>query len=340
MLVCGVLASAILSGCREGSLTAAHAEQAIVGSTMGTYFRVTLYARPLGLTDETVQAAVEDPLARVDALMSTYREDSEVSRFNRSRETDWFPVSSETAVVVAEALRVFEESEGAFDITVGPLVDLWGFGPSAGTDQIPRPEKIAGLLESIGSRHLQVRLNPPALKKDLGTLQIDLSGIAKGFAVDAIAEELEDLGIANYLVDVGGEMRAGGEKGNGQPWKIAIERPTAGQRSIQSTLALQDRALATSGDYRNYFEVEGRRYSHEIDPRKGQPIQHPLVSVSVLDSSCMRADAWATALIILGPVEGQALAEKAGLPTVLIIREGADFREIETAGFTSLTHAP
>jgi thiamine biosynthesis lipoprotein len=307
---------------------------------MGTYYRVILDAQPAGMTEEDVQVVVESPLERVDALMSTYKKDSEVSRFNRSRETDWFPVSRETAIVVAEALRVFEESEGAFDITVGPLVDLWGFGPSKSRDQIPSPEKIAGLLEIIGSRHLQVRLDPPALKKDLGTLQIDLSGIAKGFAVDAIAEELEDLGVTNYLVDVGGEMRAGGEKENGQPWKIAIERPSAGQRSIQSTLALQDRALATSGDYRNFFVVEGRRYSHEIDPRKGQPIQHPLVSVSVLDSSCMRADAWATALIILGPVEGRALAEKAGLPTVLIVRDGADFRSIETSDFTALTHAP
>lgn len=322
----------LLAGCRkEPQTTQGHS---ISGSTMGTYFRVTLSEFPNGIPEDTLQATLQARLDRIDARMSTYKPDSEVSRFNRSDSTDWFPVSTETATVVIAALEVFEASNGAFDITVSPLVELWGFGPQESTNQLPAPAEIQELLATLGSHQLHARLDPPALKKDHAELRIDLSAIAKGYAVDSLAASLEELGIPNYLVDIGGEMRAGGQKADHTPWKIAIETPTANQRGIQATLPLHDMAIATSGDYRNYFERDGQRYSHEIDPRTGQPIRHSLVSVSVLDTSCMQADAWATALIVLGPEEGRALAEQAELPAFLIIREGPDFRQIETSAFS------
>jgi thiamine biosynthesis lipoprotein len=307
---------------------------------MGTYYRVTLPILPEGMQEGALQASVESQLERIDALMSTYRDDSEISRFNRSRETTWFPVSIDTATVVTAALDVFAESHGAFDITVAPLVDLWGFGPGNGEAKIPGKRQIQDLLETIGSRHLEVRLTPPALRKHREALQIDLSGIAKGFAVDSLATELENLGLRNYLVDIGGEMRAAGHKANQTPWNIAIERPTVNQRGIQTTLPLRDIAIATSGDYRNCFDVDGQRYSHEIDPRNGRPIRHQLVSVTVLDPSCMRADAWATALIVLGPDQGKALAERSGLPVFLIVNADPGFEEIESSAFAALPHSP
>ena len=321
----------LLAGCsRQTRTTQRHT---ISGSTMGTYFRVTLAELPDGVPEDVLETTLQARLDRIDALMSTYKADSEVSRFNRSDSTAWFPVSAETATVVIAALEVFEDSNGAFDITVGPLVDLWGFGPEESTDQPPTPAEIRELLATLGSHQLHARLDPPALKKDRVDLRIDLSAIAKGYAVDSLADSLEEQGISHYLVDIGGEMRAGGQKADHTPWKIAIENPTANQRGIQTTLPLHDMAIATSGDYRNYFERDGQRYSHEINPRTGQPIHHPLVSVSVLDASCMQADAWATALIVLGPEEGKALAEQAGLPAFLIIKDGSSFRGIETPAF-------
>lgn len=331
---CGVLGGLLLPACRESpSPPSAAQARTISGSTMGTYFRVTLASLPEGCSEAEVQARVSAQLNRINSLMSTYDPDSEVSRFNRSHDVDWFPVSTETATVVAAALQVFAESDGAFDITVGPLVDLWGFGPPERHGQIPHQPEIDRLRQAIGSTHLHVRPQPPALKKDLPNLHIDLSAIAKGYAVDALATSLETLGITNFLVDIGGEMLARGEKKAHTPWQIAIERPTAQQRGIQTILPLHNQAIATSGDYRNYFEHSGRRYSHEIDPSTGQPIQHQLVSVSVMDPSCMHADAWATALIVLGPDEGLQLAKQTGLAAFFIIKVDDGFREIETPNF-------
>ena len=300
---------------------------------MGTYYRVNLASLPAAMSEIELQEIIDGRLENVDSLMSSYKSESEVSRFNRYLDTDWFPVSADTAVVVAEALKIYELSEGAFDITVSPLVDLWGFGPSKRKGIIPSPAAIEDALRNTGSEHLSARLSPPGLKKKNGDLQIDLSGIAKGFAVDSVAKSLESLGIVDYLVDVGGEMIAGGLKLDSSPWKIAIESPTAEESGIQRVLALSDQAIATSGDYRNYFEVDGQRYSHEIDPRSGLPIRHRLVSVSVLNASCMRADAWATALIVLGSQRGMQVAEGASLSTFLIVKGDEGFLEMESSRF-------
>jgi thiamine biosynthesis lipoprotein len=304
---------------------------------MGTYYRVTAAALPANVSEAELRDTIEARLGEIDARMSTYQSDSEVSRFNRHPGTNWFPVSAETAKVVAESLHISRLSGGAFDITVGPLVNLWGFGPPRAADRgaIPSAGIIADTLRKTGSQHLHVRPSPPAIRKDGGHLQIDLSAIAKGYAVDSLAASLASIGIADYLVDIGGEMRASGHKLDHSPWNIGIERPAVGQRGVHKVLAVSDQAVATSGDYRNFFESEGRRYCHEIDPRTGRPIDHDLISVTVLDPSCMRADAWATALIVLGPQAGLQLVERENLATFFIIRGEDDgtFLEKQSTSF-------
>ena len=306
------------------------------GSTMGTYFKVTVPSLPRSIHQDELKASLEDLLELTNAQMSTYISDSELSRFNQYKKTDWFPVSSETALVVKEALHIHSLTEEAFDITVGPLVNLWGFGPSGGKGKIPSQERIRITLEKVGSRHLQYRLAPPSLRKDIVDLYLDLSGIAKGFAVDHLADHLESIGLTDYLVDIGGEMKARGRKRDGIPWKIAIERPVVDKQEIQQIINLSDKAIATSGDYRNYFDKEDQRFSHEVDPKTGKPIEHLLASVTVLDSTCMRADALATAFMVLGPQVGYRLAERESLSALFIIKGEDGFFEKATTGFKNL----
>lgn len=302
---------------------------------MGTYYRVTVPLLPEGVDVEDLRGVVEDCLRGIESRMSTYDPNSEISRFNRSQDIGWIPVSDQSVTVVAAALEVFAESDGAFDITVGPLVDLWGFGQEGRAGQVPDAGEIEAALARTGSAEISIRRSPPALKKGRGELQIDLSAIAKGYAVDAVAAELVALGAGEFLVDIGGEMFAAGEKAPGVPWRVAIESPVADRRGIQRRIDLAGGAIATSGDYRNFFESDGERYSHAIDPRSGRPIRHGLALVSVLDPSCMRADAWATALIVLGEERGRELAGRAGIAAFFVSRGDGDgsFTETETSQF-------
>lgn len=310
-----------LSACSDRSAEPAGETPVILsGSTMGTYYRVTVASLPETVGESDLRVAIERRLDEVNERMSTYLPESELSRFNRYSGDDWFSVSLDTATVVAEALRVYERSDGAFDVTVGPLVNLWGFGPPGTRIEVPHADSIAAARGRIGSHHLEARVSPPALKKARPDLYVDLSGIAKGYAVDALAEVLGAMGIDGFVVDIGGDMLTGGRKRDGALWEIAIESPETDSRSIHRVLPITDRAIATSGDYRNYFEVDGLRYSHEIDPRSGYPIRHSLVSVSVLEGSCMRSDAWATALIVLGPEKGFHLAEEENLAAFFIVK--------------------
>ncbi len=307
------------------------------GQTMGTYYRVTIANSPNEISEHDLKAVIETKLEDINDKMSTYREDSELSRFNQYSQTDWFPVSQDTITVIAEALKIHRLSGGAFDVTVGPLVNLWGFGPPGKRVEPPAADQIKRTLQKIGSQHLQLQVSPPALKKTNPALYVDLSAIAKGYAVDAVAVSLESLGINDFIVDIGGDMLAKGRKVDGSLWKIAIENPTAGQREIHRTIGVSGLAVATSGDYRNYFEIEGQRFSHEIDPRTGYPIKHTLASVTVLDPSCMVADAWATALIILGPEEGFKMVEQSNFEAYFIIKGPDKFLEKETPGFQQMS---
>ncbi|MCF7980830.1 MAG: FAD:protein FMN transferase [Pseudomonadales bacterium] len=303
------------------------------GPTMGTQFHVKYYLpTTTQLSVKVIQAHVEDELARVNQRMSTYLPDSELSRFNRSEIGQWFPISQETAEVVSLAQQISSQTQGAFDVTVASLVDLWGFGPSYRSEEPPAQQLIETELKKVGYSALKVRQSPSALFKT-SPVTVDLSAIAKGYAVDKVADALEKAGIQSYMVEVGGEIRAKGLKTENQPWRIAIESPLPGQRSVQRVLELTDIAVATSGDYRNYFEKNGQRYSHTIDPTTGYPITHALASVTVLAETSARADALATALMVMGPERALNFANENRLPVFMIVKQASGFSEIASDAF-------
>jgi len=296
------------------------------GSTMGTSYSIALVAPPVGLAQQAVAAQVQAILDGVDAEMSSYRRDSSLSQFNRYRADDWFPVSARMLGLVEQARKVSEMTGGAFDITVGGLVDLWGFGPQLGAAAIPAADDLATQRARVGFSRLQTRAEPPALRKTLPGLEIDLSAIAKGYAVDRVADWLAGQGVNNYLVEVGGELRVAGSNPAGKPWRVAVERPQNDARQVMSVLKVSDTGIATSGDYRNYFEVDGRRYSHAIDPATGEPVHHQLVSVTVVSPQAALADALATGLLVLGPQAGYRVAKSEGLAVLFIERHGDRFK--------------
>ncbi len=271
-----------------------------------------------------LQYDIDALLLAINKEMSTYITDSSISRFNQSKNTNWFPISREFLSVINTAQSVSLTSRGAFDITVMPLVNLWGFGTLNKTS-IPSQQQIEYSLNQIGYQSLQTRQQPAAIRKQKPELSIDLSAIAKGYAVDAIGILLEKRGIKRYLVEIGGEIRVRGKNKQNQAWRIAIEKPTTLARSVQQGVLLKDGAIATSGDYRNYYEKEGKRYSHTINPKTGYPIAHKLASVTVLNKSAMIADAQATAIMVLGEKQGKVYAQQQGLRVYMIIRSEKGF---------------
>lgn len=292
---------------------------------MGTSYSVRVVPAPSASNAALLKERIEQSLERVNRQMSTYRADSDLMRFNRSRSLDWQPVPAELAHLVARAAAISRASDGLYDITAGPLVNLWGFGNSGRRQAPPDADQIDALLPHIGHDKLQSRASPAALRKLDARIEIDLSSIAKGWAVDQLAALLDDAGVDNYLVEIGGELRGRGRKPDGSAWHVAIERPADGVRQIHSGVALVDAALATSGDYRNYFEADGMRFAHTIDPRSGRPVHHRLASVSVIADNCADADAWATALLALGQQRGPEVAEIQGLQALFLVRDGQGF---------------
>jgi thiamine biosynthesis lipoprotein len=327
-LVVGVLAL-LASACGDPALRLVE----LSGTTMGTIYNVKLVGIPAELEKKTLHARIDEKLIAINAQMSTYDRESELSRFNKSRSTDWVETSTDLAAVIREAQHVSELTAGAFDVTVAPLVDLWGFGPDDRQDRIPSPREIAAMAARIGYTHVRARGSPPAIRKDLPNLHIDLSAIAKGYAVDQITELLESLGIANYLVEIGGELRGRGHNDTGSRWRIGIEQPEFGSRDVHTVITINDVGVATSGDYRNYFEKDGVRYSHTINPRTGRPITHTLASVTVIGYSTAEADALATGLMVLGPEEGYRLAEREGIAACFIVRTADGFIDRQTLAF-------
>ena len=289
------------------------------GQTMGTTWsvRVSAPAAEGPALRATVQGAVDE----VDRLMSTWKPDSELSHFNAAPAGELTAISQPTAEVFAVAQTVHRASGGAFDVTVGPLVDAWGFGAGA-TGEAPTEELLVSLLADVGQRHVHLDTTsaPPTLSKDLARLRCDLSAVAKGYGVDRAAAALHAAGASRFLVEVGGEVRAAGERPQGGPWRVGVQRPDASVGDTSAMAELRDEAMATSGDYRNYREVGGRRVSHIIDPRTGRPIEHHLASVSVVLPTAADADAWATALSVLGPDEGLRVADERGLAALLLVR--------------------
>jgi thiamine biosynthesis lipoprotein len=269
-------------------------------------------------------------------LMSTYLPDSEVSRFNSSDQTEWFDVSRETVEVVSRAREISELSDGAFDITVGPLVALWNFGAASKGEaefQLPSEEQIKATLANVGYQKLELRMLPPAIRKSNGQLQIDLSAIAKGYAVDAIVDVLESNGCSSFMVEIGGEVRARGSRPDGEGWRIGIESPDPQARKVELIVPLHDQSMATSGDYRNFYRHEDKLYSHTIDPKTGRPVEHALTSCTVLNPDCASADALATTMLVLGPDAGKQWAEKHGVPVLMFVRSDGEIIRSQTSQF-------
>ena len=306
-----------------------------VGETMGTTYSVKISKLPTDLERSELGAEIEACLERVNASMSTYRMDSELSQLNQNRSTEWIEISKPLADVIDESLKISVLSDGAYDVTVGPLVNLWGFGPEGPRQTAPDPSDISARRQQTGFRKIHLNTDRTAIRKDVAEIYIDLSSLAKGYGVDQLGELLEKFGIENYLVEVGGELRVKGERPDGGAWNIAIEKPLAGQRAIQQVIHLKDIAVATSGDYRNFFEDRGIRYSHTIDPGTGMPIAHSLASVTVMEKSAMRADALATAFMALGPEAGLKLAEDQQIAALFIVRKGSGFVTLNSPAFPS-----
>lgn len=302
------------------------------GPTMGTTYTVRI-SDPVSEEDFNFFAlGIVEALESVDTNMSTYREDSELSQFNATLSTEPFDVSADTARVIAAALEVSRQTDGAYDITVGPLVNAWGFGPD-GPQRSPDDEQIAALRSQTGFQNVKVNVGTSELWKWVSGLSCDLSSIAKGFAVDKVTETLKTRGAENFMVEVGGEVRAVGQNAYGDAWRIGIRKPLQGVAEHWGVVPLADKAMATSGDYQNFYESDGKRYSHIIDPRTGRPIESRLASVTVIHDECMMADAYATALTVMGPEAGLEFADEIGLAVVFVMRTDDGFERAASRVF-------
>ena len=287
-----------------------------------------------------VRVAIESDLALVDAQMSTWNAQSDLGRYNAAAAGSWHDVASPLFEVMQAAIALAADTQGAYDPTVGPLVDLWGFGPSARRTEPPDAATIETVRERIGWQRVRFYVATHRVLQP-GGVHVDLSSIAPGYAVDRIAAGLSARGHVDHLVEVGGELRARGAKPDGSPWRVAIERPAVDDRGdgtidAQHVIALRDAALGSSGDYRKFFEAGGRRYAHRIDPRSGYPLDNGVASVTVLREQGVDADPLATALSVLGPVDGIAYATERGIAALFIVRVGDGFEERRTPAFERL----
>lgn len=333
----------VAAGCGRAAAPPATIE--FRGPTMGTTWSVKVVPgdHPLAPADSKgVDRRIRDDLARINLLMSTWDPESELSRFNRFGETEPFPVAAETFEVFRWSIQMAELTEGALDVTVAPLVEAWGFGAAPEEGSPPDPATLARLQEATGVHHLELDPDGRWVRKLRPDVQVDFSSIAPGYAADLVAGMLADeFGFTDFLVDVGGELVARGRNDEGQPWQVAIERPDRKGRSRARIVPVTDAAIATSGDYRNYREVDGERVSHIVDPRAARPVTHGLASVTVIDRLAVRADALATGLMVLGPEEGMALARRLDLPVLLLVRDAqGGFEEQMSPRFEALVRTP
>ncbi|WP_425045206.1 FAD:protein FMN transferase [Primorskyibacter sp. S87] len=294
------------------------------GETMGTTYHITAIGEDLD--EASLSVSVEETLAAVNAKMSNWDPNSEVSVFSASESTEPQQVSAEFAAVISAANVVHEQSGGLFDVTLGPLIELWGFGPRKPEDPVPSDADIEAALAGVGQEKLlNLDADAGTLAKAEASVGINLSAIAKGYGIDAVASTLQTAGVENYMVEIGGDLVTRGENDKGEAWRIGIERPDPAAQGVQLIVPVSDRGMATSGDYRNFFEQDGVRYSHIIDPTTGRPITHRTTSVTVLADDAMMADAWATAMLALGQKRGLEIAEANKLAVFFISRaEGGD----------------
>lgn len=311
-------------------------EYELAGATMGTRFSVKLVAPDETIDRDALQQQLVQALARIEERMSTYVADSELSRFNDSSSTDWIAVSDELCSIIESAIGISRLTGGAFDITVGPLVNLWGFGPDGVTIEPPSDEDISRVRQTVGFEKLDVNCSAPAIRKRQPDVYVDLSAYAKGYAVDQLAELLDRAAFKDYLVEIGGELRMRGHNASAEEWAIAVEKPIGYEREVQTIVRLTDSAMATSGDYRNYFEHGGNRYSHTIDSRTGRPVLHSVAGVTVVSDTAAFADAIATALLVLGMEHGFEFAERENIAAYFLLRSESGIEEQMTGMFAGL----
>ena len=291
----------------------------ISGETMGTTYNITVVDNPLSLSKENLKKRIEETLNEVNEKMSNWYNQSEISMVNNNTRGKPIDLSQELFDVINISADIHNKSNGAFDITAAPLIDLWGFGPNKSKKKIPSVSEVNAALEMVGQTKL-LKLIPGLnrLKKGNSEVTINLSAIAKGYGIDKVASTLKEYKIENFLVEIGGDLITSGTNKNGKAWSIGIEAPKVERQIVQSVIQLKNQAMATSGDYKNFFEKNGIRYSHIIDPKTGHPIRHKTLSVTVLAESAALADGWATAMLVLGNNDGMSIANKLGIPVFFI----------------------
>lgn len=302
---------------------------------MGSTYHISAVDRSGSLTDAKIAAAVDAALATVNSQMSNWDPQSEVSQLNARSGAGSVTVSEELATVLAAANQVHRASDGAFDVTLGPLIELWGFGAKGAKGGTPSDAALAAALAQVGQNSV-FKLDGRTVTKRKPGGSIYLSGIAKGYGVDQIGAALVSLGLQDFMIEIGGDLLTSGRNLNGAAWRIGVETPDVGAQSLQKVIAVTDAGLATSGDYRNYFEKDGRRFSHILDPRTGRPVEHRTASATVIAENAMLADAWATAMLALGRERGEKVADAEGLAVLFIERGENGFVSSETTAFRNL----
>ncbi|EPT9139512.1 TPA: FAD:protein FMN transferase ApbE [Klebsiella michiganensis] len=322
-------ACVLLSGCDSATTpqTPKSAATVLEGKTMGTFWRVSV----INVDEAKAEALRQKVQAQLDAddrLLSTWKNDSALMRFNHSPGTSPWPVNEAMADIVTMSLRIGAKTQGAMDITVGPLVNLWGFGPDKQPVKTPDAQQIAAAKARSGLQHLTVinQAGKQFLQKDIPDLFVDLSTVGEGYAADHLARLMEQEGISRYLVSVGGALASRGMNAEGQPWRVAIQKPTDRENAVQAIVDINGHGISTSGSYRNYYELDGKRISHVIDPQTGRPIDHKLVSVTVIAPTALEADGWDTGLMVLGPEKARDVVREQGLAVYMIIKEGDGFK--------------
>ena len=327
------LAALALAGC---ATQPPMRETLLSGETMGSAWTVKI-AGHLPASAEELHAGVQERFDAVNLALSTYRADSALSHFNNDDSGQWVDIDAELGEVLSYALSLAEDSGGAYDVTVGPLVNLWGFGPDPASWRVPDAAAIESTRMRVGWRKVEVDATKRRARKAPG-VRVDLSSLGKGRGVDRVAEYLDAQGVTNYLIDLSGKLRARGVNIRAERWRVAVEAPVADAASAQPPLTpaiieLADQSVATAGDYRRFFEVDGKHYSHIIDPRTGWPVTHDTVSASAMALDCMQADALATVLMAMSPDAAGAFAKRRGVSALLIGRAGEEYLATHTGSW-------
>lgn len=328
----GVLSALFMLTACDAPKTPEKSENAAVatvleGKTMGTFWRVSVINVDKARA-EALRGKIQTQLDADDQLLSTWKNDSALMRFNHSKSTSPWPVSEAMADIVTESLRVGYKTQGAMDITVGPLVNLWGFGPDKQPVKTPTQQQIDDARGLTGLHHLSVlyQYGQQYLEKNIPDLFVDLSTVGEGYAADHLAALMAEEGIPRYLVSVGGALVSRGMNASDKPWRVAIQKPTDEQNAVQAIVDINGHGISTAGSYRNYYELDGKRISHAIDPQTGRPITHNLVSVTVIAPTALEADAWDTGLMVLGTEKAKEVVRREGLAVYMITREGNGFK--------------